>query len=103
MSDRPPIERIARARAVADAPVDALLANADELARRWLIALIAARPLEQIAELPLDALAAAAPELCEQLVRALASDAELERLLDGADGSTRERTHAGAAAQVLAL
>jgi hypothetical protein len=103
MSDRPPIERIARARAVADAPVGALLANADELARRWLIALIAARPLEQIAELPLDALAAAAPALCEQLVRALASDAELERLLDGADSSTRERTHAGAAAQALAL
>ncbi len=103
MSDRPPIERIARARAVADAPVDALLANADELARRWLIALIAARPLEQIAELPLDALAAAAPALCEQLVRALASDAELERLLDGADSSTRERAHAGAAAHVLAF
>lgn len=103
MSDRRPIERIARARAVADAPVEALLASADELARRWLIALVAARPLEQIAELPLDALAGAAPALCEQLVRALASDVELEQLLEGDASPTRERAPSGSAGQALAL
>jgi hypothetical protein len=73
----------ARARPVADAPVDALLAQADELARRWALALIVARPLEEIAELPLGELARSAPALCGALVRALASDDALERLTRG--------------------
>jgi hypothetical protein len=73
----------ARARPVADAPVDALLAQADELARRWALALIVARPLEEIAELPLGELARSAPALCGALVGALASDDALERLTRG--------------------
>jgi hypothetical protein len=77
----------ARVRPVADAPVDALLAQADELARRWALALIVARPLEEIAELPLGDLARSAPALCGSLVRALASDDALERLTRGDRGA----------------
>jgi hypothetical protein len=69
-----------RAHPVADAPVDALLARADELARRWAIALILARPLNRIGEVPLEDLAREGPALCAQAARALRSDAELERL-----------------------
>ncbi|HEY2182362.1 MAG TPA: hypothetical protein VGH09_11870 [Solirubrobacteraceae bacterium] len=73
----------ARARPVADAPVDALLAQADELARRWALALIATRPLQEIAELPLGDLARSGPALCAALVRALASGEALARLTGG--------------------
>jgi hypothetical protein len=90
-----PIERIARARAVADAPVEALLARAEELARRWVIAQLAARPLQEMADVPVDRLARDAPAFCEQLVRALASDAELERLLHGDAPSSRESSLGG--------
>jgi hypothetical protein len=69
-----------RAHPVGEAPVDALLARADELARRWAIALILARPLNRIGEVPLEDLAREGPALCAQAVRALQSDAELERL-----------------------
>jgi hypothetical protein len=77
-----PIERTGGARPVADAPVDVLVARAEELARRWAISLVAARPLSQMAGVPLDELAREAPELCAQLVRALGSDAELARMLE---------------------
>jgi hypothetical protein len=75
-----------RARPVAEAPIDALLARADELARRWLIALILARPLAQLGELPLERMAREGPELCIQAVRALASDAALERIVASTAG-----------------
>jgi hypothetical protein len=103
VSEGPPIEPIPRARAVADAPVDALLASAERLARGWLLALIEARPLDQIAELPLAALAREAPLLCEQIVGALASDKALERMLEGDASSAREGTPPPIAARALAL
>ena len=81
-----------RARAVADAPLDALLARSDELARRWVLSLIAARPLARIADVPLDELARTAPALCDALVRAIASDEQLERLAHG-DGGIVEHAH----------
>jgi hypothetical protein len=71
----------ARAHAVAELPIDGLLVRAEELARRWAIALILARPLELIGEVPLEDLARDAPALMTQMLRALQSDAELERLL----------------------
>jgi hypothetical protein len=80
MSGDPQIERGPRTRPVADAPVDALLARTDELARRWAIALLLARPLREMAEIPLEDLAREAPALCAQAIRALDSDVELERL-----------------------
>jgi hypothetical protein len=79
-----------RARGVADLPIDALLARAEEIARRWAVMLILERPLAQIGELPLEELAREAPALCAQAIRALASDAELERLLDVEPSSTRQ-------------
>jgi hypothetical protein len=77
------LQPAARARPVADAPVDALVAQADELARRWALALIATRPLAEIAELPLGDLARSAPALCAALAHALASEEGLERLARG--------------------
>jgi hypothetical protein len=78
-----PTQRQPRARAVADAPVQGLLDRAEQLARSWALALIAARPLGEIGQLPLADLARAGPELCAALARALASDDELERLAGG--------------------
>jgi hypothetical protein len=85
-----------RPRPVTEAPVDALLARADDLARRWVVALILARPLQRISELPLEDLAHEAPVLCAQAIRALASDTELERMAgtdteDGRDDSPSAR------------
>src|SRR5437660_1452122 len=59
-----------RARAVAAAPVDALLARADELARRWAIALILSLPLERIGEFPLESFARQAPREPDAAARA---------------------------------
>jgi hypothetical protein len=82
--------RAARARRVADLPTDALLARAEEIARRWAIALIVERPLAQIGELPLEDLAREAPALCALAIRALGSDVELERLTGGEAASARQ-------------
>jgi hypothetical protein len=60
-----------------------MLARAEDLARRWAIALILLRPLERLGEIRLGDLAREAPALCEQMVRALESDAELERMTRG--------------------
>ncbi len=79
-----------RARAVADLPGDAVLARAEELARRWAIALILARPLEGIGDVPLEDLAREAPSLCAQVVRAVQSDVELGRLTGRGAPSGRE-------------
>jgi len=84
VTDRPR-KRTPRARPVAELPCETLLARADELAKRWVIALIIARPLEQIGELALEMLAHEAPLLCAQLILALQSDTELARLT-GASG-----------------
>jgi hypothetical protein len=75
---------------VAEASVDALLDRADELARRWVIALILARPLNRIGELPLEDLAREAPALCAQVIRALLSDVELERMAGSGAAGSRE-------------
>jgi len=80
MNGDPDVPRAPRARVVADLPLDALIADADGLARRWAIALINMRPLERISEIPLEAFALKAPPLCALAVRSLGSDAELERL-----------------------
>ena len=71
------------ARPVADAPVAALTAEPDALARDWLVALLARAPLSAAASVPVAELAREAPALCAAIVRALASEAELERLSTG--------------------
>jgi hypothetical protein len=87
VSDDPRLGCSRRARPVAEAPVDALLARAEELAKQWAVALILARPLERIGEIPLRELAREAPALCAQAVRALESDVELERMVAGGEQS----------------
>jgi hypothetical protein len=99
VSSDAPTQPAPRARAVAGAPVDALLGRADELARRWAIALILARPLERIGEFPLEVFARQAPLLCAHVVRALQSDVELERIVPGANGG-REPSPARRLAEV---
>ncbi len=89
MSDRP-ITQPPRARAIAELPCDALLARADELARRWAIALILARRFDAIGEIPLAELAREAPPLCAQALRAVQSDVELDRLTGRGAPSGRE-------------
>jgi GGDEF domain-containing protein len=77
-----------RARPVVDLPSEALQSQLDELAQRWAIALILARPLDAIGGLPLEELAREAPALCGQVLRALESDTELERLAQADSQST---------------
>lgn len=72
--------RTPRARPVLDLPSERLLSLADELARRWAVALILIRPLDAVAGVPLETLIAEAPALCTGAIRALESDVELDRL-----------------------
>jgi hypothetical protein len=90
MADDPDSYHQPRVRAVADLPGDALYARADELARRWAIALIRICPLEEIGAVPLEELAREAPSLCAQVLRAVQSDVELERLTGRGAPSGRE-------------
>lgn len=70
--------------------MEAALARTEDLARRWILALLRARPLEAIGEVPLAALAAEAPALCAQTLRALQSDPELSRLTGAGGGDAPE-------------
>jgi GGDEF domain-containing protein len=91
-----------RARAVADLPCDAVLAHADDLARRWASALILTRPLDAIGLLPLRELASEAPALCAQVLRAVQSDVELERLSGRGAPSGREQSSAAGRLSAIA-
>ena len=80
-----PTDRPTRARPVADAPVTALIAGADELAKGWLLELVASGPLAAASGLPLDDLVRDGPALCAAMARALSDDAELARLAPDGD------------------
>ncbi len=67
------------ARPVADAPLEAL-ADADALAKGWLLTLIADAPLQQAASVPAAELARDAPPLCAAMAAALVSQEALDRL-----------------------
>jgi hypothetical protein len=83
-----------RARALAELDCDVLLARGEELARRWAIALMRVRPLQELGELPLEELARDAPALCGQMLRAVQSDVELDRLTGRGAPSGREQSAA---------
>jgi GGDEF domain-containing protein len=83
-----------RARPVAELPCETLIARADELARRWAIALILARPTDAIGDVPLEELARDAPALCALALSALQSDVELQRLTGRGAASGREASAA---------
>ncbi|HEY1449863.1 MAG TPA: hypothetical protein VGF47_02850 [Solirubrobacteraceae bacterium] len=72
---------------MADAPADALAARGGELAQRWAIALILARPPAEMATVPLEEIAHVAPELCASIASALRSEEELARFVEDADDS----------------
>jgi len=80
----------ARARPLADLPVDALAARAGELAQAWALALVLSRSPERIGDIPLPDIALDGPPLCAAVVRALGSDAELGRLAGGPTAAARE-------------
>lgn len=68
---------------MADAPVDALLARAEDLAKGWLLALLEQAPLERLPQVLAGDLAQEGPRICSAVVRALADDADLRRLDTG--------------------
>jgi hypothetical protein len=70
----------ARPRPLVDAPVAVLAADAERLAKAWLIELLAAQPLARAAELPVAGIAREGPALCTAAVEALADDVALARL-----------------------
>ena len=79
-----------RARPVTDLPIEAMAEDAEDLARRWAIALVLSRPLDGLGGIPLEELAREAPALCAQLLAALESEAALELLTVDAPRSGRE-------------
>lgn len=85
-----------RAPALSGLPLAPLLERTEELARRWAIALILARPLQAIGELPLEDLALEAPALCARLLEAVGSDDELDALLGPRAATGRLAELAGA-------
>jgi GGDEF domain-containing protein len=82
--------RAAHARPVVELPVEALLARSEDLARAWAIALMLARPADQIGDVPLQEIALGAPSVCARVLRAVESDAELERLTASGSPAGRE-------------
>jgi GGDEF domain-containing protein len=100
MGDSHPEQTGPRARAIGDLPLDALLPRAEELTRRWAIALILVRPMDHLGSLELDRLAAEGPVISRALILALSSDAELAALV----GDRSEQSGGPAVpARVLAL
>lgn len=80
---------------VLDVSVEAVASRADELARRWAIALIRGRPLDELGGISLEAIAHDAPVLCAHVVRALESEDELEQLTEIGTGDDRTALKAG--------
>jgi GGDEF domain-containing protein len=75
--------RLRRARPVADAPVDALLARSDAIAKGWALALIEQAPLSAAPGILTEPLTRDGPRVCDAAVRALADDDDLRRLGPG--------------------
>jgi GGDEF domain-containing protein len=69
---------------VSDVVVERLFDEVEGLAKRWVLALIAARPLREVGGIPVERIAREAPTLCAQVLRALSSDEALARLARGA-------------------
>jgi GGDEF domain-containing protein len=106
MQHGPPRRR--RARAVADAPTDALLLRTDDLTKGWLLALLEQAPLEDAPAIVAADIARDGPRICDAAVRALADDSDLRRLEPGGAleplmSRTGELAGAGGAAAVAAV
>lgn len=81
MLSGPPRRR--RARPVADAPIDALLPLAEDLAKGWLLALVEQAPLEGASSILAADLSRDGPRICQAVLRAISDDADLKRLEPG--------------------
>jgi len=81
MGSGPPRRR--RARPVADAPIDALLPLAEDLAKGWLLALVEQVSLEAAGSILAVDLSRDGPRICQAVLRALVDDADLKRLESG--------------------
>ena len=81
MPHGPPRRR--RARPVADAPIDALLLRAEDLAKGWLLALLERAPLVDAPAILAAEVSRDGPRVCDAVVRALANDADLRRIEPG--------------------
>ncbi|HEY2771142.1 MAG TPA: diguanylate cyclase [Solirubrobacteraceae bacterium] len=106
MQHGPPRRR--RARAVADAPTDALLLRTDDLTKGWLLALLEQAPLEDAPAIVAADIARDGPRICDAAVRALADDGDLRRLEPGGAleplvSRTGDLAGAGGAAAVAAV
>jgi GGDEF domain-containing protein len=106
MQHGPPRRR--RARAVADAPTDALLLRTDDLTKGWLLALLEQAPLEDAPGIVAADITRDGPRICDAAVRALADDSDLRRLEPGGAleplvSRTGELAGAGGAAAVAAV
>jgi hypothetical protein len=89
MSDGERAHHAPRARPFSDPALEALLERTRELARRWAVALVLERSLDDLGQVPLELLAREAPALCGQLLRALRSESELALLIGDDDGGSR--------------
>jgi hypothetical protein len=83
---------VPRVRAIAELSLELLLTRGGELAKRWAVALILTRPLEDIGGLPLKEIAREGPLLCLQVLRAVQSDSELDRLTGEGPTTGREQS-----------
>src|ERR1700748_2462716 len=81
MPPMPPRRR--RARPVADAPIDALLPRAEDLAKGWLLALLEQAPLDDAPAILATDLTRDGPRVCEAVLRAIVDDTDLHRLEPG--------------------
>jgi len=84
-----------RPRPVAAPVVATLGERPDELAHRWLIALLEARPLDQAAGVPVAEVAATGPALCRAVLDAVGSDAALDELAGSPHPATLARLDDG--------
>jgi GGDEF domain-containing protein len=73
-----------RPRPVADSVVDAVAARPDEVARRWLLALLESAPLAAATDVPVEALAQDGPAFCAAVLDAVRSDETLAALAESA-------------------
>jgi GGDEF domain-containing protein len=79
------------ARPVPEAPIEALAARAEELAKAWLVAVIECEPLSSAPGILAGEWASDGPRTCAAVVRALGSDEELGRIRTGVGRFGRSR------------
>ncbi|HWF51088.1 MAG TPA: hypothetical protein VG294_10655, partial [Solirubrobacteraceae bacterium] len=70
MTSRPAVPRRLPSRPVADTPVEALLARAEDLTKGWLLALLEERELREAPAILAADIVREGPRLCEAIVRA---------------------------------